>query len=257
MDFQTYREIDAMNWSSLSAMATSPRLYKHRIDHPRPDTPSLSMGRAIHTAILEPEDFDDQYVVAPSGLNLRTKAGQAWKREQHATVLTRDQLETIEACRESVLAHDDAAAIIEATEHERSVTWSIDGIPCKGRFDCVGPRILADLKSTRELARFVRDAATYLYHGQAAWYRDGGVEAGVCDQSVAVFWVVVETTEPYDCGVFRVRDYVIDAGRALYRDLLAQWRWCRDNDVWPGQVPGTEDFALPPWAAGLEKEEEI
>ena len=76
MTFAEYADIDAVNWSPLSAMRDSPLHYAHRLRTPRTDTPALAMGRAIHTAVLEPDAFPLGYVVRPDGIDRRTKAGK-------------------------------------------------------------------------------------------------------------------------------------------------------------------------------------
>ena len=71
-----YTDIKAMNWSSLKNMDVSAKMFQWRVDHPRPDAAHLSLGTAIHSAILEPNNFDKEYHVRPDGIDLRTKAGK-------------------------------------------------------------------------------------------------------------------------------------------------------------------------------------
>jgi hypothetical protein len=60
-----YADIDAMNWSTLKHLATSPLMLRYRVDHPREDTKALARGRAIHCALLEPERWTREYIVEP------------------------------------------------------------------------------------------------------------------------------------------------------------------------------------------------
>lgn len=72
-----YDAIEALNWSTLKLIETSPALLKYRLTNPRPDTPSLRLGRAIHCAVLEPERWSSgAYVVEPDA-DKRTREGKA------------------------------------------------------------------------------------------------------------------------------------------------------------------------------------
>lgn len=249
-----YADIEALNWSSLRHMATSPLLYRWRQDHPREDTPALALGRAVHCAILEPDLYDSRYLVRPEGLDGRTREGKAWLADAGASgreVLTAEQGEVVAACAASVLGHRHAAYLLAGTRREETVTWTAPGgVAAKGRLDACSADRLIDLKTTREIGRFERSAADLLYHGQLAWYRDGAVAAGAVSADAAVYIVAVETSEPYDCGVWLVPGVVLEAGRELYSRLLGIWVECRAAGIWPGRYPGIETYELPPWAAG-------
>lgn len=260
MSFDDYTGIPAMNWSSLSNMAVSPRLYKWRLDHPRPDSPTLALGRAVHCAILEPGLFEQRYVYPPPGYNARTKLGQEWKAAQSREILTTDQADTISCCVQAVMEHDHARDLLTGTENEVVIEWTDEwsGIACKSRLDAISKwPALVDLKTTRELARFERSIAQYRYHGQLAFYHDGARAAGVLpDEVPTVAIVAVETIEPYDVGVYILDGPTLEAGRSLYRRLLDLYVECDRTDTWPGQCPSPRAVDLPRWADGVDDGEE-
>lgn len=69
ISFEEYENIPAINKSGLDEFKKSPLHYWARyLDparEPRPSTPALSLGKAIHHAILEPEIFESQYRLKP------------------------------------------------------------------------------------------------------------------------------------------------------------------------------------------------
>jgi hypothetical protein len=232
-----YRDIAAMNWSSLSAMATSPLLYHWRTEHPRPDSAAMRLGRAIHCAVLEPAKFEARY--ASYAGTRRGKAWEAW-RDSHPDVesLTAAERTIVEMCAERVRGHTEAAKLLSGGRAEETIVWTDEptGTKCKGRLDYITPAYFVDLKTTRDLGKFERaDAASYLYHGQSAWYRDGGIAACALSADAESYIVAVETSEPHDVAVFRVAGMALAAGQCLCRELPIR------------------DLELPSWAAGMSE----
>lgn len=266
MNFTEYLALEAMNWSTLKNMAVSPRLYRRRRDHPLPDTPAMLMGRAIHSAVLEPESFPNEYRIAeprqcagttktgaqcskpaiPGGTLCHMHGGDAEADELDelgVAILTQAQGETVGHCVESVNGHKAARELLErALQREVSIEWEIDGRRCKGRIDALGDGVLVDLKSTRSLARFGWQARDMLYHGQLAWYLDGAVAASRLDEGAEVYIVAVESVEPWDTAVIRLTGGEIEEGRCLYRRLLSDLAACEQMNYWPGAWPGTTDL---------------
>lgn len=258
---EKYEDIEAMNWSSLKNMATSPLLYKFRTENQRPDSPSLALGRAVHCAVLEPELFNERFKILGSDINLRTKAGKKKRDEiieSGVEFIRSNDLATVELCRLSVEKHEYASSALKNTDREKPITWNDPetGILCKGRLDAVNRSRVVDLKTTRSLSGFSRSVALYLYHGQAAWYLDGAIESGVAAKDAKFLFVAVESVEPFDCALFVLPDYVIEAGRSLYKRLLSMFVSCKEADIWPGMYPSPEPLDLPNWADGMTDEGE-
>lgn len=259
-----YTAIDALNWSSLAPMAKSAKECLWYQEHEREDSEAMLLGRAIHCLVLEPDTFRDRYVGSPFD-SMRTKAARQWRDDVTARgvdVLTEDQLNTVEAVSLAVLNNPAAAAILDGCEAERVITWTMHGVKCKARLDAVAPDRVIDVKTCRSLATFARqqgdevmgqDFARRLYHGQSAWYGDGSVEAGVCDDDAKDYIIAAETNPPYDSAVFKLPPYVIDAGRVLYERLLDRWKACREVGEWPGRWQGITELQLPQWAMGDEE----
>ena len=264
MDFAKYRSLTALNWSSLSLIETSPRLYAWRQDHPRPDTASLSLGRLAHVAVLEPERYETDCVRRPDRWDSwRSNAAREWRDEQLAAgreVLTDEDAEVINCILVNLGGHDDATRLLDGTRREETIEWPVDGVQCKGRVDAIADDRIVDFKTTRDLAYFMRrGAAELLYHGQLAWYLDGAIAAGRCSPDAAAYVVAAETGEPYDVAAMRLGEASLDAGRRLWRRLLECWLACRTTGMWPGMYPHLTTLELPGWAAGMwtDDEEEI
>ena len=249
-----YDEIKAISWSSLRHMATSPLLYKWRLDHPREDTATLIVGSAIHCAILEPDKFSARYAVYAEGR--RGKAWDEWQAEHHGVAsLKPAELERINATAKAVRGHKVASRILSACRKEEPLTWvdPVTGLACKGRVDAISPVYVADLKSARDVDphRFTRHAAAMLYFGQLAWYGDGAIVAGRIPRDAALPYIVAaQSDEPYDVAVYQLSPEAMIAGRTLYCRLLQRLLQCTEANWWPGVAPDLEYLSLPPWAEG-------
>ena len=249
MNFAAYRALPAMNWSRLKDIHTSPKLFKYREDHPRPDTPALSNGRLIHMAVLEPERFAAECVIRPPGIDLRNKEGKAWKASLEGRSIV-DQ--AVLDCADAVLTDPEASALLAGCKTEVTAEWvdQLTGVSCKARLDAAKSVAFIDLKSCRGLKQFHRDAENMLYHGQVAWYHDGAIAAGLIEPDADAYLIAVESSEPFDVMVIRATRGTLDKGRCLCRSLLGLWQQCDETGLWPGMSPTTTDWELSAYAAG-------
>ncbi len=257
MTFQEYLAIDALNWSTLKAMEDSPLAMVHRRDTPSPDTPARVLGRATHTAVLEPDRFETE-VITYDG----TRRGKAWEAFRDAnearTILNPREHDACHAMSEAVRSDAAAWRYLVHGEPELSLQWTDPetGIACKGRIDWLtvigGEIILTDLKSARDITErgIGKACAQYGYHGQLAFYVDGLAALGVRVDRVVM--VAVSNQEPHDVGVFYVETTALEVGREWYRSLLARYVECRQAERWPGRYDEVEQVLdLPGWAPGM------
>src|SRR5690242_15396494 len=104
-DLAAYEHIDAQNWSVLKHARTSMLAYRHAVENPTDDTPRFGLGRAIHTAILEPAKLQEEYAVFDGD----RRAGKAWDAffEEHGdkTILKRSEWEVVQTIADRVAVH--------------------------------------------------------------------------------------------------------------------------------------------------------
>ena len=76
-----YRAYPAISRSDLMKFKKSPLHYKYAVENPTEDqAPALVFGAASHKYILERDDFDSEFAVAPN-VDRRTKEGKATWQE--------------------------------------------------------------------------------------------------------------------------------------------------------------------------------
>lgn len=250
MNFQTYTQVKACNWSTLKEMAVSPLHYQHRLTTPRPDTGPMAFGRAVHTSVFEPDRIPIEYAVWTGGRR-GTNAHKEWQAQQDGRQeLSEGEYETCLAVRNAVRAHPRAAKLLRGCKFETTVEWMDPGtgIACKCRPDAVKKATLVDLKTTRTIdaRKFGRVAYDLGYFGQLAFYAEGLAHtSGVGDWEA--FLIAVEADQPHDVGVFQITAESLFAAGVKAHELLDRVAECRETGLWPGRYPTQQDLALPPW----------
>lgn len=259
--FADYIRIQAVNWSTLKEMGKSPRHYLHRLGHQRGDSPTFALGRAAHTAILEPDRLLLDYAVFEGP----RRAGKIWDAFEEAnaskTILKLDEYSEALTIRDAVRSHPLVARYLAKGQREVTITWTDEatGLVAKGRVDWLadvdGAIYLIDLKTARdiEMRVFGGAAARLSYHAQLAWYMRGLKENGVLVAGALI--VAVENDAPYDVGVFTLDDETLFAGDEQCGELLSRVRGCLDRGEWAGQYLVEEPLQLPAWWYAQEEDE--
>lgn len=251
-----YHGWQAANQSLLKTMRDqSPAHAYQQMTNPSPSTPATRLGTAIHTAVLQPDVFHQEYIVAPE-INRRTNAGReewallvnAWGEDN---ILKSEEMQEIQAISDAVLSHPTAGPLLRG-DVELSALWTDDetGVLCKGRFDVANKRVgaLVDLKTTRDASQraFSRAIWQYGYHIQAAHYLAGANAHGIDAEFFVI--VAVEKTPPYAVAVYNLRGDVIKAGHDELRPLIEQYAQCMESGHWPGYPTEAVEIDLPRYA---------
>ncbi|WP_424859336.1 PD-(D/E)XK nuclease-like domain-containing protein [Tepidimonas sp. HKU77] len=268
MPADRYHAHPAVGHSGLVRIMRSPAHFREFVTNSPEPTPAMLFGTAVHAAILEPDSFARDYVVAPK-FDRRTKEGkaaaEAWEAENAGkTALTAEQMEAVNKMVANVRNHAGAANLLGCGLAEMSGFW-VDqetGIECKCRPDWLVTMeerpewvtAIIDVKTCVDASAdgFSRAIATLGYDVQVAFYQDG-IKA-ITGKTLPFYFIAVEKDAPYAVACYKASDEVIEIGRAKYRAALQLLKWCRDNDRWPGYQPNgeIETITLPRWAANFE-----
>jgi len=194
---------------------------------------TFDFGDAMHAICLEPDRLKSEFVVMPP-FNLRTNAGKEDRQRfvlDHLNhkILTDAEHRQLNLMFESVMAHSEARALIEADGiAEGSYFWTDEqtGLDCKCRPDkhIHSQNLLVDVKTTPSLTKFCYSVDDYRYYVQDAWYCDG--VSRFHDKPVEMEFLVIQKT--IECGrypvmVVRLPEEAIEYGRAVYRQDLNRY----------------------------------
>lgn len=251
MTNKEYRQTEGISRSELfTILSKTPMHFLYEQTHPKEDTPALAFGRATHKAILEPETFSDEFVVAPK-VDRRTKEGkETWNKfvEDNAgkEVITEEDFETLQDMK-AVIDKDVHASTFLNGIHEQSFFWtdSATGEKCKVRPDCItevdGKKYLVDYKTTDSCTdgAFERSVRKYGYKFQSGMYREGYFQNTFED--VGFVFVAQEKTAPYAVRVYICSDEFLNEGYTQFREAIGIYHECKTtNHYWGYEGPDNE-----------------
>ena len=261
MNNTDYHAHAAVSKSHLDQVARSPLHYWARYLDPNrivPEpTPAMAIGSAVHTHVLELDQWDARYVSAPDGIDRRTKAGKAeWEAFTTAatgrTVLPKADADLVMRMAHSVFTHPAAAMLLALPgKAETTHMWTdaATGLQCKCRPDWLTDdgRLLVDLKTTEDAGRgFAKSIAQWRYHVQASWYLDG-IEQATGTRPEQFLFLCVEKKAPYAVAVYAADAEMIAAGAQTAARDLDVLATCKAANAWPGYSDQIEPISLPPW----------
>ena len=262
MNNADYHAHSAVSKSHLDQVARSPLHYWARYLDPNrivPEpTPAMAIGSAVHTHVLELDQWDARYVSAPDGIDRRTKAGKAeWEAFTTAatgrTVLPKADADLVMRMAHSVFTHPAAAMLLALPgKAETTHMWTdaATGLQCKCRPDWLTDdgRLLVDLKTTEDASPrgFSRSIVQWRYFLQASWYLDG-VEQATGTRPEQFLFLCVEKKAPYAVAVYAADAEMIAAGAQTAARDLDVLATCKAAGAWPGYSDQIEPISLPPW----------
>lgn len=274
-----YRKKEGLSSSDIKKMMKSFAHWKYFKDHPEDDddTPSLKFGRACHKFMLEPYDFDNEYIIMPK-VDRRTKEGKEiyakFELESEGKeIIDEETYDKLVDMRDMLYRTPYVKQLIKG-EHEKSFFWTDEatGIKCKCRPDSFGKfgnhNIIIDYKTAEnaETSAFMRSALKYNYDVQAAHYT-AGLEKIYGNDYLFIF-IAQETKPPYLVNVLQADAYFMDNGREIRNMMLETYKKCLELDEYPAYMGFKEDknyfndLSIPAWIKNsmeyedYEKEEE-
>lgn len=260
MTEKEYRSSEGVSRSQLWRLHEgSPEKFKYQEEHPEDPTPALVFGQMVHKMILEPETFDDDFVICPE-CDRRTKEGKAiWaafiEGAEGKTLIKAEDYDKALAMRNALMENDLVKKLLSG-KHEVPLFWTdeLTGETCKVRLDCFTPlsngAVVIDYKTTSDASTesFMRSAINYGYDFQAAMYSEAVKRT--MNKDVVFYFVAQEKEPPYAFNVLAADDRLVRRGYDTFRELLGVYHECNVTGNWYGYM-GIENqinlLELPAW----------
>lgn len=216
----------------------------------RPQPGGAAQGAYLDCWLTEGEEmFWRRHVVAPDGLDRRTKEGKAWAENNGGkTIVSGDDYLILRDAIAAVNSHPmwPRIAACQAQMTVRRHTASL-GLGLQSRPDWLSAdrRTLFDLKKTRDLDIFGRQAIDLGYHLQAAIA--GWCLAGDGHALDDAYLVAVEWERGARCRVYRIPDQALEAGYKAMRASAGELAHRIKTGDWADYPPESEPLAIPAW----------
>jgi hypothetical protein len=272
-----YYGVDAISVSKMKKLKVSPLHYKEAEEVI--ETDAMLFGSAYHSFILEPDKFEQEYyifddsaiysVLIGEGFKSprATKQYKEWMESEMRLIgdrksISKDDYSKINAMKSRLFSHPYAKMLLTNGEPEVGLSGTIQTttgeINVKFKPDYIKSvkHIVVDLKTAADasLDGFTKAAADRDYHIQAAFYSDMVELMNNDSRPVSFVFIAQEKVKPFAFNLFEASPQFIGQGRYEYEMLLQLYKYCLDNDKWPGYqcfCPnryGLLQLELPKWA---------
>lgn len=222
---------------------------------------AMNFGTLVHTMFLEPEQFENEFVIAPK-FDRRTKAGKeeaaAWEQANEGKMLVSEEdvenanrmatnLRTLGIYKEMQNNYGMPEASFFFTDPIFGLNlrtrpdWHI--APCKE----FPNGLIIDLKTTddaRPMA-FSRTCANFSYDLSSSMYREGFQAYYQTEDKPPFIFLVAERNTPFNVKQYKASDLFLSVGDVRYnksKELLAESLLI---DEWDGYSKELEDIYLP------------
>lgn len=238
--------------SGLKLVLRSPAHYKFQAE--KPASRAMEIGTAIHTALLEPARFADEYVLLRDVKDRRASEYKAAvKVHGSENVLTASESANVEGMQEAVLSNPAMSERLNAEgwrELSLFVTDPETGAVIRVRYDLLSlSGIAVDVKKTQDCRpdAFSRAIDNYDYDMQAALYSDA-FEWATGKPLGAFEFAAIEEQMPHGHKLYQLDETAMQEGRRKYREALNLYAQCAESNDWPNlPCDGPEIIGLPGW----------
>lgn len=258
---QEYHASEGISRSGISEFKKSPLHYWDRYLNPkkppRKTSTAMTIGSAVHTLIMEPEKFEQEFCVFKK-VNLSTKAGKEYKKEFEVLsigkeIIREEDMEKVKEIVDSVHQNELVMPILHEADFEKSIYWthSATGLTCKARPDIWKrkQKIICDVKTTRNASRasFARAIMDGDYHIQAAMQMIGVLE--VTGEAIEDYmFLVIPNERPYFPYIYNLDTETIKKGIAEFNDAMKLIKQCYDNNDWHKERNSIQEIGLSEYA---------
>lgn len=244
MSESEYRSLPALNASRFKAFFRSP--YHFRNQKEVETTEAMRIGTAIHTAMLQPQDYLKTIAYYPD-VDGRTKEGKAIKQafEEGAagkTILKADSEAVVLRAINAIKQNSDWQRMAAQADVRTEVVLlgKLFGHDCKARLDIIDIEngIIRDIKSCDDVSgeKFRYTVKDRMYWVQAGFYCLLAEE--VYRRPFRFEFIAVETSEPSTCVFWEVEPTEQFKWMKAVKMKLHDYGDSKQSDFWEGPQGG-------------------
>ncbi len=246
-----------VHFSDLKRIGDSGIQYLHGLKAKREPTRAMLVGTGVHHIVLG--EREGAKVAHFTGAK---RVGKAWT-DFEAThdgydILTQPEWDEAEAVATAVLTDPVAQSYLKGSRYEVPLSWEDGGLKCStSGVDIVGNGMLGDLKTTNttEVEKWMRQAFSFSYHCQMAFYRRGAKANGI-DVSRGLFLLGVEVKPPYEVVALEMSEEIINLAERTVSLWLEKLKVYAESRQFPGRAQSPVVWTVPAWMREDDEEED-
>lgn len=222
------------------------------------ESDALTVGSALHCAVLQKDKFDDMFIVAPEGMR-RDPRTAAYKdflfSAGNKKVLSQEEMRLVDSMAGTIGSNAAAQDLLKDGTYEKAIFWkdSDTGLTLKCKPDAISADgLLVDIKTCQSANPYVfgRACIDYGYDLSAAMYVDGLNANGISVSTM--YFICIEKSAPYEIAIYHFSDQDIELGRAKYKKAAGIISKCMESGVFPGYPEESRAIVLPTWAYSFD-----
>ncbi len=245
----------------------SPFHYKKGLEKAKEPTKAMIIGSAFHSLLLEPKEFDKEYMIFNKPERDKTMASKEnklalleMKEKCGNKLLMEDEFDIIQNMKNEAISNKRIMELMDIKGYvEQSIYFEDQEFKVKAKIrpdkNCIDNDTLIDVKTTNNASPddFARQCMNFNYDLQLAFYADTLSELSK-SKYTNIFIIAIENQYPYACQVYNCVELgFIDIGRKKYKKAMAEYVECLKTKKWKGYEKYSEneygiiDLKLPPW----------
>ena len=236
---ETYHAWPGVSKSMLDKLTDTPahlKDYMEQDEHVQ--TAPMLLGSATHTSVMQPEKFDDQYIIMPDidGRTAEARAFRTAAKKKGKVPISHIDGRWIKAITARVR---DTVFFKRCMNRgpliENSIVWEMDGYLCRARPDMIVDEMVVDLKTTiQSCSNFNSEIFRRRYHWQAYWYLKGCENVGIdCDTFMII---AAHKQRPFLVSLHEItresEAYAVAAQEC--EAAFETYKTCMRTGLWPG-----------------------
>lgn len=265
---RAYHQGPGLSSTALKELLKSGAHYRAYLQFPPEQTKEMCLGSAVHSLILEPETFQNEFHVGDFNRRYGKEFERAAEEAGTRILLSKEEFdqahEMVEAFKLQAKDHPylngERANLLEGVK-EMAFYW-IDpktGVLCKVKLDNLTPTgIIVDIKTTRDASfdAFQKQALDLKYYLSAAYYLRGVKEtiAQVGPNRIVPIapthfvCIAIENKKPFAVQTFFFDAQALAMGDRHVDIALDRFSECLATESWAGYPKKMVELGLPNWA---------